>query len=221
MRARTIRSIYQEFCIPHNLAMHMVRTAAIGELIYTHWRGPAIDYDVIVTALLLHDMGNIVKMDLRDPLLQEAGEELEAVVEMRDGMIALYGPDDHAVSVGIARSLRVPEREVSLIGDKLFIKNDIIVNSSDYELKITAYADQRVGPLGILPLAERFSEAKERYRGKAGSSMNHPDVDALISAAHKIESQVLSHTDLKPEDINDTAIDPLVDRLFSYDISLS
>src|SRR5437588_9728526 len=74
-----ILEVYRKYSIPTNLQLHMLRAAAIGKLITDHWNyqhGPAIDVSVIIKTLLLHDMGNIVKIDLDAPLgLTDAEKE--------------------------------------------------------------------------------------------------------------------------------------------------
>jgi hypothetical protein len=213
-----IQQIYSDYQIPINLQMHMIRTAAIGHLIFQHWRGPSIDYDTIITTLLLHDMGNIVKINLDqpEPFFVEHGDMRERIRNMQNHLISLYGNDDHNVTNEIVKNLGLNDRISYLIREKLFIKNDFITYQDDYELKITAYADQRVGPLNILSLHDRFNEAKKRSSITRKSSMNHPDVNIFIAKAYILEEQVLSQTDLKPSDINDRAIAHLVKLLSSY-----
>ena len=61
----SINEIYKKLRVPLNLQMHMMRAAAAAELICDNWNGPAIKKADVIAALLLHDIGNIVKMNLK------------------------------------------------------------------------------------------------------------------------------------------------------------
>ena len=59
-----IQSIYQTFEVPKNLQEHMLRAAAVGSILCDNWKGPAIHKEDVIAVLLIHDLGNIVKMDM-------------------------------------------------------------------------------------------------------------------------------------------------------------
>lgn len=68
----SIHGIYERFRIPGNLQMHMFRVAGVGELISNNWKGLDISKEDIVAALLIHDIGNIVKFNMTpaDPMMR-------------------------------------------------------------------------------------------------------------------------------------------------------
>jgi len=217
---RTIEEIFKEYRTPLNLQRHMYRVAGIAQLIINHWNGPVIDRNRIIRVLLLHDIGNIVKVDF-DKFPQSLEEEKYNVKYWRivqTEYIEKYGKDDHAVSAAIAKEVGLSPKELKLMDSKIFIKNDIIVRSSDYNLKISAYADQRAAPNSVLPILERLLEAKERYKDKPGTSMNNPKTDLLIECAVKLEKQVVRYCNIKPQDITDCSITSEIQKLkhFTY-----
>ena len=57
-----VLQIYEKYYLPENLQMHMLRVAACSWLIIDHWNGPQIDKNAIIRVLLLHDMGNMLKI---------------------------------------------------------------------------------------------------------------------------------------------------------------
>lgn len=59
----SISKIYDRFNILPNLRMHMHRTAAVAEIICDNWKGPQINKDTVVAVSLIHDLGNIAKMN--------------------------------------------------------------------------------------------------------------------------------------------------------------
>ena len=132
----------------------------------------------------------------------------------------------HTGRTNITRRSRSPERSVcrnsavALIEGIGFSKLEGTRDSGSYERKIVEYADQRVGPYGILSLDERIEESAKRYAGK------HPDIPRsaerfaeLVAAAHELERQLFSHTDIKPEDITDTTTAPLIEELRNYSVA--
>ena len=57
-----ILKIYNQYHLPENLQMHMLRVAACTNLILDNWMGKTIDRKAITRVSLLHDMGNMVKI---------------------------------------------------------------------------------------------------------------------------------------------------------------
>lgn len=208
-----ITDIYRRYGIPSELQMHMLRVAAIADQILSCWHGPNIDHESLKRVLLLHDMGNLVKMD-PDP------DESEQARAARERLISKFGKDDHRVSREIARELGLTGEELTLMDGKIFIRNDKTMASQDYARKIGAYADQRAAPGFVNSLLIRLREAQCRYRDKPGSSMNNPRTDMLIECAVKIENQVMEHCDLEPDDITDASVAPFIEHLRTFVIGV-
>ena len=217
--SQIIKKIYKKYRIPQNLQMHMLRVAAVADLIVDNWYGPKINREKLLRVLLLHDMGNIIKID---PINQEGDstkisdfitKDIEELERIKKKYISLYGNDDHKISREIGRELGLSEDELELMDSKVFIRNDETILSYDYNIKIGAYADQRVDPNGVRGIMERLLEAKERYKDRPGSSMNNPRTEMLIESAAKLEQQVMKYCNLEPSDINDRIITPYINKM--------
>ena len=211
MVMKNILVIYEEYGIPENLQMHMLRVTACSKRIVDNWRGKKLNIQSLYRVLLLHDMGNIVKIpkeEFSDPTFQS----------IRKKYFDLYGKNDHEVSLTIAKELGLSEYELKLMNDKIFINNDNIMEEDSFETKIGAYCDQRVAPDGVMSLLGRLNEAKARYKDKPGSSMNNPKTDRLIYCAGIIEKQIMKYCDIKPEDITDTTISKDIEYFKGYEI---
>ena len=205
----SIKEIYSRYKIPPHLQEHMLRAAAVGKFICDNWQGPEVNKEDIIAVLLIHDIGNIVKMDFESEGLRMIGEEVKRIEywkQVKKEFIEKYGQDDHFVSEKIAEELEVSERLKFILENKVFNNNEYIADCDDWEIKIAAYSDQRIGPFGILSLNERFSELKKRYANKDNKNVNNPKIDVFIDCAFKIEKQVLGNTSLKAEDINDEVV---------------
>lgn len=59
-----IAEIYQKYKVPPNLQEHMLRVAAMAEIIANSWPNNSLDREILLLACLTHDMGNILKFDL-------------------------------------------------------------------------------------------------------------------------------------------------------------
>lgn len=208
---KNILQIYKEYGIPENLQLHMLRVAACSKKIIDNWTGPCVNSNSLYRVLLLHDMGNIVKIpkeEFSDPIFQI----------VRKKYFDLYGKDDHTVSLVIGEELGLLENELKLMNEKIFINNEDILHSDSFEIKIGAYCDQRTAPNGVMPLLERLNEAKERYKDKPGSSMNNPRTDFLIQCAAIIEKQIMNNCNVSPDDITDVSIQEYIQFFKDYDI---
>lgn len=207
---KEINQIYDRFFIPPNLREHMLRAASVGAQICDHWQGPEINHNDIIAVLLIHDLGNIVKMDLESKIgLKLIGKEQERVnywKKIKKTIIEKYGSDDHIVSEKMVQELRASERLQLILKNKVFNNNEFTLKTEDWEIKIAAYADQRIGPFGVLSLKERFRELKERYAQRDNKNVNNPKIDIFIDCAFKIERQIFQHININPEEINDQSI---------------
>ena len=210
--SETANDLYTEWRVPPNLQRHLLTVAAVADAVLDAWFGPPIDRNRILRVLLLHDIGNVVKSDFDNQpnLLEEEQDRIDHWKHVQAEMIDRFGKDDHVASHRIAEIIGLSRDELALLDAKIFIKNDLTRESTDYELKLAAYADQRVAPHGVMGLLDRLSEAKERYRDKPGSSMNNPRTDLLIECAVAIENQLRQYMRINPDSITQ---DTLSDRI--------
>jgi hypothetical protein len=204
----TIAEIYDRYEVPEHLRLHMLRVAALGCVIDDNWSGPALRRAELRRVLLIHDIGNVVKMP------RESSD-----TEQRRALIQKYGNDDHAASYAIAREVDLTKSELALMDAKVFVRNDETLKSNDYTLKVAAYADQRVAPQGVMSLIKRLREAQDRYRDKPGSSMNNPRTPELIDCAIQIETQLAPYLRIAPDAIDNQTVSPYIERLLKTRIA--
>lgn len=220
---RTVSEIYDEYRIPPWLRDHQLRVAAIGKFVCNHMGG-IDEYPVIATGLF-HDMGNILKVDLspQGPLLHIINAaEIPEWRRIQDEYRAVYGDDEHAASLAIAKKIGLPEIIVQMIDTMRFSKTEWILKSASLEMKIIKYADLRVAPTGILSLDGRLAEARERYRGKAfdkGEEYTPESLHAIEEMCRQLERIVLEAAGIRAESISDAAAVPIIEELKKYSIS--
>lgn len=217
---RNITDIYLEYEIPSNLQEHMLRVAAVGQIVADSWIAKdEINDSFLISALLLHDMGNILKFDLSNPS-QLSTEDLSWLKRVQQKYQEKYGCDEHYATIKIAQELHLPPKIVEMLGMK---ENDAFRSSThyallspDWSLKIKAYADLRVGPHTILTIDERFDDILVRYKGRSHKLGDVNYVELRRQDAHELEKQLSAKTliDLSKLCMND--IVPVVERLRKY-----
>ena len=207
-----IIEIYNQYHLPKNLQMHMLRVAACTNLILDTWTGKPIDRKAITRVSLLHDMGNMVK-------IPEEEIQDKDFIKLRRKYFEEYGTNDHEINMLIGKNLGLNKKELEILDGKRSRKNEQTAKSDNYEIKICAYCDQRVAPDGVVSLKERLEDAKIRYKDKPLSVWsNEEKANQLIKLALEIEEQVMRYCKLKPEDINNQSIQTYIDRLKEYEI---
>lgn len=213
--ARKITDIYTEYKIPPNLQRHMLWVAAVATIICDNF-DESLPKEDIVTACLLHDMGNIVKYDMSvfPDLLEPAGAEYWKKVQ--EEFIEKYGKDDHQANIKIVKELGLPSNIIQLV-DKvdfpLWCSNSIDNNMSN---KIMIYSDSRVSPHGIVSYEERMEEGRKRYQGRKDNNLKEEERQKFVVCGKDIEKQIFAKCKIKPEDINDESVKPIIEKLKDF-----
>jgi len=208
---KTISEIYTEYKIMPSLQMHMLRVAAVAYIVCDNIE-ESVDKNKIVTASLLHDMGNIIKskFEYMPEFFEPEGRAYWQKV--KDGFIKKYGNDEEKANEKIARELGMSEDIISLLTQDKFSLLCEHINFSDLNVKIMHYADVRVSPYGIVSFDERMEEAEKRYPVEAKS----PEREGLIACGYEMEKQIFSKCKIKPEDINDKMAEPIISKLRNF-----
>lgn len=207
-----ILEIYQKYSIPENLQMHMLRVAASANLIIDNWNGEDLDKDAILRVLLLHDMGNILK-------IPEDFWDDEGFRKTRKYYFEKYGTNEHEANMEIAKAEGLTEKELTILDGKRSRKNEETLKSNSYEIKICAYCDQRVAPDGVVGIKERLEDAKVRYKDKPLSVWSNAEIaNRMIECALEIQAQIMNYCKITPEDINNETIKNYIETLKNYEI---
>lgn len=212
-----IKNIYQDYNIPLNLQHHMIRVAAFGKVISDLMVDEEIDQHLVVSTLLLHDMGNILKFKLDSTqMLAEIDrgrvEELRAIqAEYRQK----YGPSPDLATIKIMKEIGVDQEVVTLFTESSWESLHDTIEKMDFQRKICYYADMRVDPFGVVTLEERFSDLRKRY------STNKDNVENNHKLAKILEKQIQSKLDIDLNSITESAIEPIWDEIEQWEISVS
>ncbi len=205
---RRITDIYRRYNILENIQQHQFRVAGVAMLIcemLQKEKGDALSLNrkEIVTACLLHDMGNILKIPLENTLFPETLEPkgLRYWQEIKREFSEKYGSTDHEATMTIVRELSVPKRVIELVDSIGFVQAPENARSDNLDQKICMYADMRVDPWGVVSLEERLADARRRYHGERSLVPQSQVVD-FEEALRVIEKQIFSGSSVYPEFIS-------------------
>lgn len=196
------------------LAEHQLKVAGVAELICKNL-GRTVDRKEVVVACLLHDMGNIIKFDLKFTSELLPGRfteaELQAWQRVKDDYIEKYGSDEHRASLLIAGELGASERILELIDCISFQNGQSNAASQDFEKKICAYSDMRVGPRGVIDLEQRFMDLRHRYEHKhwlmGGDKIARLEFE---NGLRQIEKQIFYEAKILPQEITEATVGTMV-----------
>ncbi len=201
-----IKDIYEYYSVPLPLQNHMIRVASVAKLICDKRIGESIDKEFVIQTALLHDMGNIVKMDfsLHDEWYWNSIERRQ---KKREDIIAKYWTSAHEVTIAICKELWVKQKCIDGI--------DLIWVESFIE---TQHADMSVDPWWIVQIWERLTDAKKRYPTRLWAQ--EPIYSQIYNKAHLCQQLLFWKTSIQPWDINNDTTQSIQSFLWKYDLQL-
>jgi uncharacterized protein YkvS len=159
----TITQIYQQYSIPLNLQKHMLRVAAVGNIICDNFK-KNLNKNLIVKTLLLHDMGNIIKFDFsRSDLLEKIDQNrIEDLKKNQQEFLQKYGKDPDKATLKIIKEITNDKNVVELCQTSHGESLDEFLVDENWPRKIAFYCDMKAGPFGIVNISERFNDLANR-----------------------------------------------------------
>lgn len=208
--AYTITDIYTKYNILPTLALHQLRVAAVAKVVL---EAIGLQDNDIISACLLHDMGNLIKFRLTD--FPEFLEPEGAVYweHKKAEMIEKYGTNEHKATVAIAKEIGVSQHCLECV-DAVGFSQVIDIQQAPLSHKICNYADMRVGPYGVVTLQERFEDGRKRYASRTDRNLIKEErLQLLYEAAFQIERDIFSRSPLGHIEIHDIAIQDILENL--------
>lgn len=213
-----ILDIYAQYRLMPNLQEHMFRVAGVAQLICDHMTLP-VDRSEVITACLLHDMGNILKFDLTvfPEFLRSKGvaywQSVKADFHQK------YGESEHEATLQIAREIGVNDRVIELISAIGFRQAKENYESVDFGRKICAYADMRVAPFGVTTLQKRSEDLAHRYSAHYPGPTQKAERERFVQFLTKVETQIFEKCDIQPTDLTEDRIQKSIPLLKEWQIT--
>jgi len=215
----SIEEIYDRFVIPGNLRLHMYRVASVAEMICDNRNGIGVDTHDVVAACLLHDLGNIVKFEIKNErsrgLLGADGKDVEYWLGVKRDIVAKYGAVDHVATRNMLMELDVDSRLILMIDD---MGGVLGTGGKDFEADICSYSDCRVGPTGVMSVNSRIKDFYERSMLGDNAILKKRAIAlrANLGGILKTERKIFADARIRPEQIDDKSIKPYLDRYMKH-----
>ncbi|MBI2004282.1 HD domain-containing protein [Candidatus Pacearchaeota archaeon] len=207
----TIEKIYKKYKIMPNLRAHMYRVAAVASVISDNFP-EKLDKNLIITACLLHDMGNIIKFNLDNfpEFLKPNGREYWN--EIRKKYIEKYGNNEHEATIKIAKELNAEEKVINLLKSFIFSKSCDVGKGNDWHEKICFYSDVRVSPYEVVSIEERFIDGEKRYPNLASKEKSEKYKECI----RNLEKQIFEKLKINPKQITNEKIKNEINKLQDF-----
>ena len=213
---RNILEIYEEYKILPILEMHQLRVASVVSLILDNLKiDSKIGKEDLITAALLHDMGNIAKMQLNVFPKECEPEGVEYWEKVKEEFCNKYGFTDHEATTNILKGLNANQEVIDLIDSIGHTRFCDQLKETNIARKIINYADTRVGPFGVLSYEDRMQEVSVRYRTYK-TFIGEEKHQIAVACGKEIENQIFANCKIKPEDITDESISEILEKMKKY-----
>jgi hypothetical protein len=215
----SIAGIYDRFTIPNVLRLHLYRVASVAEMICDNLDGIRVDSGNIVAACLLHDLGNIVKFDIKKDkspgLLGAETEDIDYWIGIKKKVMAKYGSVDHVATHNMLIELGADKRLITIIDNMSGIFG---AGSTDIEADICSYSDCRVSPGGVMSVTDRINEFYGRYKHSDDAALRARGLELLESLGKvlDVERRIFAKARIRPDQIDDKSIKPYLDRYMKH-----
>lgn len=160
----TISEIYQTYDIMPTLQDHQYRVAVVAKILCERSLTP-LPSNEIISACLLHDMGNLIKFDLEKiPQGLDIGD-IDHWKQAQADMKEKYGNDEHQATYEIAKELDISPLTLEIIkyiGTRHALN---MLEQKNTPVLLATYSDFRVTPTEVTSLKQRIEDLLRRYEG--------------------------------------------------------
>lgn len=227
MPKTSIVQIYQNYQVPPNLQQHMLRVGAVGKLALDHWQGEKIDKQHILDALLVHDMGNLIKFELdkqQSKKMLKTTKKTKASTKnwkkIQQQMIERYGSNADRANELIAQELSLHQRTQKLLMHHSFERLVEIAPENHWEEKLVFWADLRIAPQGLVSAEARIQDLKDRYEHRDERWADSSLYNLWLKTAITIERQLNQRTSINLQEITQQDLEPIVEQLTAYQLEI-
>ena len=159
----TIGQIYSEFFIPLSLQKHMLRVAALAEILVNSWATELEHKEEIIKTSLFHDIAKPMKFDLsKQAQFGMKPKDIEKLAKHQKHLEKKYGKNEHLATVAICKEIGLSQESLRLLNNLEWKYIPRLISEQDIDSLIPIYCDMRIGPSGILSLKQRLLELKNR-----------------------------------------------------------
>lgn len=200
-----IQEIYERYQIMPSLQLHMLRVAAVTQILLENLKTEIVEETqyAIITAALLHDMGNIIKSDLSlfPEFVQPEGEEYWQNVQKN--YFSKYGSDEHQATITICQEIGVQPEVIELIDSIGVPQMRSSLKEAHKPNLIVCYADMRVAPYGVVSLEDRVADGKIRWQKRHQNAIKNSIYEDITPLYIQAATLLFSESTYEPATITD------------------
>jgi hypothetical protein len=213
-----IKKIFENFQIPPGLQIHMYTVTGVGKYICDNWIGEEIDKHSVISALLIHDLGNLIKIDL-SPNNKIYDKELIKPIwkDIKQELIDKYGSNAHHATVKMTKEITDDQKIIGLI-NSMDSADLEITSQKSWEEQICEYADMRVAINGVTTLENRLDDIFNRYKDHFEEWADEELLAKNKSFGKKIEAALQKNTNQDILNIPEEKIATYLVKLADYEI---
>lgn len=205
-----VSDIYHKYQVPKGLQEHMIRVAALAQIICESWKGEGIDKDSIIQACLFHDIAKPMVFDLAKQAQYGMSEEdIESLKKHQEDLKFLYGDDEHHATVKICVEVGCSSKAVKLIDDLEWDYIPRLLEKNNSEALIPIYCDMRIGIKGVLLLQERLDDLRKR---------TGEDKDNVAENGNKVENFLKEKVSIDLNSVADVQLNEKFESFLNMDI---
>lgn len=216
-----IAKVYSKYKIPPNSQEHMLRVAAVGNIICKNWKEKGvINIDKVTDMLLIHDIAKIIDFDLDkfpidvdkfSHLLKQEEKNNDFWKTVQKEFIKTYGKDEHKATLKIAKELGLEEKSIAMLDQmpKINLQNKIPENN--WELKVCWYSDLRVAPYGTTSIKKRINDLIKRQKTKGFGASEIKRLEGIGEYCFDLEKQLQQNVTISLVSIKQSMVQSVSD----------
>lgn len=226
-----ISQLFSRYQIPVNLEQHLIQVAALGQLICQNWAGSPLNHDQIVSALLLHDIGNLVKFDLNQAwtkaILAESSaqnpdlpQSFKAWQNLQTQFRRRYSYNADEANFAIVKELKIDPAIINILRDHTFEDLAVLLASKNWAKMILFYCDLRFSSTGLVAVTERLQDLRARYQIHDPRYTDPKIFARWLKNSLALENLLQQHTTLRLTQLTSSQLEPYFATLLQFQIQI-
>jgi hypothetical protein len=208
----TVAQVYAQYKVLPNLQQHMLRVAAFCEVLSKSWTGITIDTQAMIHTCLFHDIAKPITFDMsKQAQYVKSAAELEEIRQIHQNLIAKYGSNEHVAAIRVFQEIGLGVEAERLIDNLEWDYIPRLLQENDVASLIVIYSDMRIGPRGVLSIAERM----ENLRARAGVA----HYEEQLVAGLELEKLMNENSNGRAQNITDQELESPIKRLLNLDVN--
>ena len=209
-----VEDVYERYQVMPTLAVHMLSVGAVGSILTKSITETGFPKNEIISACLLHDMGNIVKFDLDSIPKGLHIPDVDYWKEVQKKIRTRYGMDEHEVTYKMSRDIRVSDVTLDAITNSGTANAARVLEEKNIAAMFVTYCDYHVMPTAITDPKSRLKDILYRYKNTPKYDGYKRDGMNVLNIADYLEN----HYSIAKESLDEESVRQEADRLRKWEL---